>query len=498
MRISYISRYSAVGIGLFSAFMILGAMVRKVNLNQVFRDQGVFFYTAIQILEGKMPYLNSWDHKGPFTYILEAIWILIAQGPQHAALVEFCALLVSVFLFVFVVAQKIPHPLMVILPVTCYSISLGLYHESWGVTETLTIPLVLFGGVLLIIQSSGKRLQSFFYFRIADFVLGSIVATLLFVRPTNALGFCFFSFSLRMYFSKNRSKTLLWYFSGSICLIVCTIFWIYSNGALSKFWQQYILFNFYYSTESSMVTRILSFRNSLPILFFFIIFAVIFLKNSKNEAKLNFLIIASGVAIFLDCLGASLSGHGFRHYFVVPATTSFLCSMTLLALLNSRSQRFIKRYVLVLTLVLIVVAIIQNTQASNLSSQNQYASIAQYIQNHTNKTDKVYVYGAETGILAFAGRESSSSITYLYPVTSRFFPLSKVIEAQLLRDLENSPPVLLIARISTTCDLNWTICPEDSPIRSENNAVNVREFLRNAYFLSATVGDYRIYSPRAP
>jgi hypothetical protein len=44
------------------------------------RDSGVFLYTGRQVLDGKIPYRDVWDHKGPFIFYLNALGLMLTNG----------------------------------------------------------------------------------------------------------------------------------------------------------------------------------------------------------------------------------------------------------------------------------------------------------------------------------------------------------------------------------------------------------------------------------
>ena len=44
------------------------------------RDNGVFLYGGQQILLGKIPYLDFWDHKGPLIHYINALGLYLGNG----------------------------------------------------------------------------------------------------------------------------------------------------------------------------------------------------------------------------------------------------------------------------------------------------------------------------------------------------------------------------------------------------------------------------------
>jgi hypothetical protein len=56
------------------------------------RDQGVYLYIGRQILEGKIPYRDVWDHKGPVIYYINALGLFIAKSVWGIWLLEVVSL----------------------------------------------------------------------------------------------------------------------------------------------------------------------------------------------------------------------------------------------------------------------------------------------------------------------------------------------------------------------------------------------------------------------
>ena len=48
-------------------------------------DNGVFLYGGQQLLVGKTPYLDFWDHKGPLIYFINALGLMIGKGSRAGA-----------------------------------------------------------------------------------------------------------------------------------------------------------------------------------------------------------------------------------------------------------------------------------------------------------------------------------------------------------------------------------------------------------------------------
>ncbi|KEP72638.1 hypothetical protein HR12_42000 [Microbacterium sp. SUBG005] len=51
----------------------LSAYVPMIVSGHITRDSGVFLYTGMVVSRGGMPYVDSWDHKGPLLAVIETL-----------------------------------------------------------------------------------------------------------------------------------------------------------------------------------------------------------------------------------------------------------------------------------------------------------------------------------------------------------------------------------------------------------------------------------------
>src|SRR5512143_2942089 len=65
-------------VGLIILVVLL--LFSPINTPILARDEGVFVYVGRAILEGKIPYRDVWDHKGPLIYYINALGLWI--GPN--------------------------------------------------------------------------------------------------------------------------------------------------------------------------------------------------------------------------------------------------------------------------------------------------------------------------------------------------------------------------------------------------------------------------------
>ena len=67
-------------LGLLTLAVLIPAMPLGQRIPS--RDPGVFLYIGAQILDGKVPYRDIWDHKGPVIYYIDALGLLLGRGSE--------------------------------------------------------------------------------------------------------------------------------------------------------------------------------------------------------------------------------------------------------------------------------------------------------------------------------------------------------------------------------------------------------------------------------
>lgn len=496
MRNSRIRSINPISLSILASSIVVWGMIRKISLEEVYRDQGIFLYTSYRILKGEFPYADSWDHKGPVTYLIDSLWIYLGNGVANAALIEAIILGLAIFGFVFYVSSNTNQNYLHGIVLMAFLYFMSVFHESWGITETLSIPFVLLGGLMTLVIVEKKDTKEALVRRTLTLLLGTLFFIIFFMRPTNAMGFIFFTLFVVLYFSKKRFETFLFYSFGFLFPSCVLLLWLHSGNATDDFWEQFIVYNYYYSKDVSLIQKISSIENAIPLLIATLL-VIGFLYRMANKSKYNLILIIVGViSIILDILGASFSGRGYKHYFVTPATSFYMCLTVLTVLLNLRHSQVMKLLTVSIFVITSMFTIASLQKISHPIAGNQYSSVVSYLMDNSNRGDKIYIYGAESGILALSDRESASSFSYIYPATSLFYPKAKQTGERILQDLIDSPPKFVVSRLSSTCPVEAEICTDSLNGYSDNKIKAIRKHLRDAYELEYEIGDFRVYVPK--
>jgi hypothetical protein len=114
------------------------------------------------------------------------------------------------------------------------------------------------------------------------------------------------------------------------------------------------------------------------------------------------------------------------------------------------------------------------------------SELADHLRRNTLPSDTVLVHGAETWLLAAAGRQSATSITYYYPVLIRFKDTYERYESDTVR----SKP-LYIVETPDSCGLSKPPCEGEPEMFRP-----LGDFLQKHYALERELNGYKFWRYR--
>jgi membrane protein implicated in regulation of membrane protease activity len=305
-------------------------------------DSSIYQYIGWQMTEGKIPYRDIFDHKGPVIYF----WNMLGYG-LHPMLgqwfLEFCALFVSAILAFKMGCRFIS-------PAIC-TLIIGIIFFNTPAADTIGNIENL--GVML-----SYIILNIFIFYISDnkisikqsFLSGIICSLLLFLKPTYLAtpAILFLYIAINMLHQKRYTDFLsftlyfTWGFLG-IALFICC--WLHYHNALLDFWHCYIEFNLEYArywqkANSHEVIRHTLFESIYAqITILLVLYLILTAQNSTtNKRKLVFTLSA---AIILNIIGIILPNNLFLHYIYILYPLIFLMSVIALAPWQKQKTTFI-------------------------------------------------------------------------------------------------------------------------------------------------------------
>jgi hypothetical protein len=133
------------------------------------RDQGVYLYVGQQILEGKIPYRDVWDHKGPLVYYIDALGLWITGSTWGVWFLEIIFLFLAA-LASFLALQIVFDPAIAFASTILWMVSLPQVLDHGNTVEEYSL-VFQFAAIYFFLRSEKNRLfdnrpsRPFFYHR---------------------------------------------------------------------------------------------------------------------------------------------------------------------------------------------------------------------------------------------------------------------------------------------------------------------------------------------
>lgn len=446
---------------LIACLLVYGAFLPLRDNYYPSHDYAIFSYIGKQILRGKMPYTELWDHKPPVIFYLNALGLKMANGSLAGIwLLEFAAFFTGSLLLLSVLKRFFPK--WISLPVLFFGIlhyvrvlDFGNYTEEISLFFSLCALAIYFSGKL-----SGHS-------RISGFLCGCLCG-LAFTCKQNTIGGWIALFILDILpiisfgnkAKQMKKRAAFWLFAG-IAFFLINLGWVVyfaSNHALEAYWDVAFLFNFIYSEHSTDSRLACAFTTLtfLPSVSFFL--AAGFLSwvpevfRLFKDGLLTFvrkhpLTAWTVIDLPIELFFAGLSGMNYQHYFIlcIPPVIILLCSMIfhLTSKLSISGKRFQTGILLLLGLLSLPLApsFRDNYERRTPSS---YTKVRDYLLENTTENESILVWGSRTAIYVMSERYAPTAYfnerpLYLFPGE-----IQKSQWEELHADLKKDPPQVII------------------------------------------------------
>ncbi len=420
-------------------------------------DSGVFRYIGIHILQGQMPYLDFFDHKGPLLYVINALAAFITTPSELGLfIVETCTLVIAALASYFTCRRFVSNTASLIATILAYA-TLGRSIFGGNYVEEYALPLI---AVALLCFSSyfvRGRLS-----RLEAFIIGLCAGGAFFLRP-NLLGawavFCvaIIIFMIRDGKGRDVLPTVGFALLGFVCLTGPLLLWIQMGGAFSDFIDQYFMFNFQYSGtygKMAVVTTFFWMIYTQPTLIAALAAGIFALIKTKRVER-RFWVCMLCATVFALAF-ASMSGRQYEYYLMawVPfGPVSLAFALGFLMSYIKRCGKPKRGRAVIVSIVLIVcvgICLIPNIitgynyfsryrTADEAHDWNGKGGVVQTILANSTPDDKIVVCGAECWAFVESGR--SSATKYIFqPEDTRL----EIRREYLYQDITNNKPKFVV------------------------------------------------------
>jgi len=213
-------------------------------------DSAIFTYIGRQILDGKLPYRDAYDHKPPLIFYLDAVGLALGGGHTWGIWVLQVISLMATALIAFRLLDRHYGLLPAVVATCAMLLNLAFVHERGNLTEEYALPLQ-FGAVLLLSSTSRAPKASWRYFFIG--LLLGLASTL--KQPMAGIGVGIGVYLLIAFLSERNWKGLLaaygWLALGAVMPWLFWFAYYAAVGILPEYWEAAFLMNFGVSSLSN-------------------------------------------------------------------------------------------------------------------------------------------------------------------------------------------------------------------------------------------------------
>ncbi|MCK6566984.1 MAG: hypothetical protein DCC59_00555 [Chloroflexi bacterium] len=481
------------------------------------RDSGVFLYIAAGILDGKLPYLDFWDHKGPLIYYINAIGLSIAsQSYWGVWMVEFVSLALSAALF-FLTMRRFAGGTIAWVGASMWLLAFGhVFTTQFGAGNHVEEYALPFYAAQLYLYPTEKDERSNLRFLWVGIFAGLAVL----LRPNlSSLLAAIILIALWSMFRGTKqgrhshlySLLFLTLGAGTPLLIAAGYFW--RNHALRDLFSDVFLYNFLYAGRGNLYGeaflnsfRVMGALNYLAFLAW-IALIVSFNKLPKHFGDMGFVKLIL-VAAPLEIAFSLVSGFGYLHYFItwLPLLGGLACLF--IRFISQIVPVETRRYFPTLLAAFLAIqaapfagdlrVYFQNPAKDNENGANSHISDEspppalteiQPLYEFAPKGSPVLFWGNEVQFNFIMDLPSPSRYVYIYPFLMPDYAAPEM-QREFLDAIAQSQPVIVDIQPSLTPPIQslkqWRQYPKAMPLIRyiAENYSRVAEIPVNSYYLA--------------
>jgi hypothetical protein len=470
-------------------------------------DEGVALYTGKVVLDGGAPYLDSWDHKGPILYFLNAFGLWLSPDAIWGPGV-FEGLLIAITVAVLVnQLRNYWSPLVVYSATLSFLGSFYLLMESLNLTESWTLGLQVIGYLMIFEESNRSQITGSTKLNNGRLYLflGFLFSVIFYIRPNNATGIFLATITLSLFVHRSTLLQVWVVFSLTFIVFSASIFtYLRITQSANEFYEQFVLYNLNYSGAGSISQRLNSLEHSLfrlaqtPIILILVLTLIYLCVNkttilaAKYKIKINFAVV---IGFLGDFISSFLSSRGYLHY-MIPILPSLLFILIIFQSCIKETDVNYRRAVSITLAICIIFGGLFGVQKISTRFKDDPGNlrgITKFLASNSKETDRIQILGSETRVLAIARRQSASSLTYSHPATSVFYQLNIESSRKLEADIKTQRPKFILRSKMGACQLDFASCGVGNPNYSESRLESLYSWIMINYQQQGVIGIYEIW-----
>lgn len=419
-------------------------------------DQSVFQTVALMMQRGYMPYLDSFDHKGPLIYLINYLGRMIHI--RHGIwLFEFAAVFVTFSAIYKIARLRCDRPFSGILVLASAALCFD-YFKQGNMTEEYAMPFIAVSLYIYLDYFINRKISS-----LRLIICGLSLGGVLMLRPNMIAVWVVFSIAvlidcLRRHQAADIRNFLLFFMTGFCIMVLPFMIWLAANHAFGAFIDEYFYFNMLYSSAqggASTAVRLNCLSTFLnPAVYHNQILTLLTLTAAAYLClkKERFLYGTYLLYLFITLLFMCISGHPFNHYGMVLIPAIAFPIAAVYDSFVSRSGGRLTVCLILLPFILGGIALphwlsaLQSVPGTYRTRNEEHHSslvrtVCSIVEENTSLEDSISVYGNWNIIYILSNRTHATKYSFQQPIGSVLPELKDEYFVELEEEL---PPVIVL------------------------------------------------------
>ena len=309
--------FVGVFLSLVSFFIVMQSSNTIWHKGDVWTDSAVFKYVAWELQDGNMPYLDTFDHKGPLIYFINIIGNMINWW-RGIWVVEFVSMFIGIA-FIYKIARLYCDSIISASLTFIVAGCVFKYFEGGNLVEEYAISFIAIGIFVFIKYLEGHQLKKY-----EILICGVSFSCILLLRPNMAVLWPVMCLGIMVKLLKNQQyKELInlvkWFSIGLLAVLIPVLLWLMINGAFSSFIDAYFEYNMKYTKAMSQsYSRYSAFSHYISDYVVLIVACESFLVTIIRRRYIDLLYFTFFV---LNILMISMAGKISMHYGMIIVPT---------------------------------------------------------------------------------------------------------------------------------------------------------------------------------
>lgn len=423
------------------------------NRGEVITDSGVFLTVGTQMKEGLIPYVDTFDHKGPLLYIINYFGVMI-NGVSGIVIFEFLALFITLFFIYKIAGLKLEsRGKRLFLAFVVFSLYIVFNVADRGnLTEEYAMPLIA-ASLYIYLRYLLNNKASFF----SVFLVGCCFSCVALLRLNMIAVWVVFSAVIFVKLLvekrfKKLGKFVLSFVLGAALVAIPILGWLVAEGAFGAFIDAYVLFNASYAKAGirDIYMTIISFMGETLLVLGLALtgYYVFTVKNKRDK-----ILFCTYLGAFLaSILAACISGRSYPHYAMVLVPLPVFAFAWLYSEVEKNDKNESVSVVLSIFLLFLVIPTwlevsksameIFSHRRSGMPATNFIRESCGYVEALTVTSDRIAVYGNKDYVYLACNRLPASRYSYQFPIAE----IRPSILDEFFDDISRGKPKIFIVQ----------------------------------------------------